>query len=83
MCGANVQTVQKRDTDWPKKSRATVIRESIKNKLGTVQDNYHDVFDNEIPFNNNNKNHISNESSVDFHGLSMNFREVLYYKKLT
>jgi len=43
--------MRQRDTDWPKKSRATVIRESIKNKLGTDKDDYHDVFDNEIPFN--------------------------------
>jgi hypothetical protein len=49
--------MRQRDTDWPKKSRTTVIRESIKNKLGTDQDDYHDVFDNEIPFKYK-KNHF-------------------------
>ena len=27
------------------------------------------------------KNHVSNEGAVDFHGVSTNFREALYYKK--
>jgi hypothetical protein len=34
--------IRQRDTDTPKKSRAAVISESIKNELGTVQDDYHD-----------------------------------------
>jgi hypothetical protein len=74
--------MRQRDTDLPKKSRTTVIRGSIKNKLSTVQDNYHGVFDNEIPFNNN-KNNVSNKSVVDFYSMSMNFMEAFYYKKLT
>jgi hypothetical protein len=73
--------MRRRDTDRPKKSRATVISGSIKNKLGTVQENYRNVLDNEIPFKNSNKNHVSNESAVDFRRVSMNFSEALYYKK--
>jgi len=34
--------MRQRDIDCPKKSRTTVIRESIKNELGTAQDDYHD-----------------------------------------